>query len=252
VSCRLNTRDAYIHAPAFFASRIRLALSLIAIQIASRSVTTEPWSNMMIAYTVLPYLIVGMTSALLATQLQLKTRCLYLTPKVNHHRSQAMACFRQWNLQEAREDLVTTHLSWPAKHQVENSRRPTKVKFFIESLICLFLLDTAFLGFGCEAPRVAAESWLSTIVVTFSPARYAIDWASLEFGMTIFWSIIATSLGSLRGTLVTIVIIDHLPRKAWIKLSFFALASSLVFFEPWPILFTIIILKSVSTLSAAM
>jgi hypothetical protein len=96
-----------------------------------------------------------------------------------------------------------------------------------------FFLDIAFYGLGISSPRQLGDIWANS-----SPAKKtAPDWEDpFDPNTTIYWQLYDSAkeyvhticFGSLAGSVLLLLIIDYIPRKTMLVLSFFMLSALLV------------------------
>jgi MFS transporter, PHS family, inorganic phosphate transporter len=102
-------------------------------------------------------------------------------------------------------------------------------RFLAGTSTCWFLLDFAFYGLGINSPRQIAHVWLDQPTTNSTLA----DWQSADPIVNIYHIlkldaiqyIYTVSIGSVVGSLLLIKLIDYVPRKALLIVSFLLLAA---------------------------
>jgi PHS family inorganic phosphate transporter-like MFS transporter len=87
------------------------------------------------------------------------------------------------------------------------------IKWLLGTSICWFLLDFAFYGLGTNNPQIIAQIWPSIIQESELSIYDVLRQDSIR-------SITTISIGSLLGSIILIMIIDYIPRRAWLVWSF--------------------------------
>jgi hypothetical protein len=135
------------------------------------------------------------------------------TRKGDPHASQASGRPRDWNPRNTDDhDNIAFQLYWNTKPK-GYSQRTAEIERFTRSLMRWVPIGTALFASRLVVLHVTNHNWLSLILSKLCFASDITD-GVLRFDtiMAMYKSIVTISLATVLGSLVTIVLVNHLPR----------------------------------------
>jgi hypothetical protein len=168
-----------------------------------------------------------------------------LTRKGNPHTSQALGGPRDWSSRHTNDHSNTAvQLYWTKPKGY--SRRTAEIERTTRSLMRWIPIGTALFASRLVVLHITNHNWLSLVLSKLCFASDITDGSyHFEIIMAMYKSIITISLATVLGSLITIVLLNHLPRHLGLIWSSFVL-TIFVIFRKWANDLTLVLPQLVS------